>query len=343
MLDLSAFGSLPSDPPPPDLPLLDRPPLLPPLLDLASLGSLPSDPLPPDFPLLDRPLLLPPALDLASLDSLPSDPPPPDLPLLDQPLLVPPLLDLSSLDLAPPDLRSPYLPLSNLPSRDLSSPDLPLPDRPPRRRLLRDRPPLNLPLPKLRAESHAAAPPLAHAAPRPVLPTLDVRLHDQIYETNAVDAAGDRLPASRTYRARIANRSDQIVRRCQLFFCNPTNIQVVSGPFDLAPDEHLDLPALHVIDEADEPHALLYFLDAETWHVAQGQAAWLPEPGRFKVKVLSANAPPSALEVTLLHDAGMPFAWTLVEATEPDKAPTAGRKPLTRASFDTVAESSLGD
>jgi hypothetical protein len=54
--------------------------------------------------------------------------------------------------------------------------------------------------------------------------------------------------------------------------------------------------------------------------VAQGQAAWLPEPGHFKVKVLSANAPPSALEVKLLHDARMPFAWTLVEATEAEAA-----------------------
>jgi len=280
------------------------------------------------LPLLDRPLLGSPLLDLSSLGSLPSDPPPPDLPLLDRLLLVPPLLDLASLDLAPSDLRSPDLPLSNLPLRNRS-----LPDRSLRRRLLRSRPQLDLPPPDLHSEPQAPVPP---AARRPVGSTIDLRLHDQVYETAAVDAAGDRLPPSRAYRARVANRSNQTVRRCQLFFCNPMNIQVVSGPFDLAPGEHLDLPALRVIDGADDPHALLYFLDAETWHVAQGQAAWLPEPGHFKVKVLSANAPPSTLEVELLHDGRMPFAWTLVEATGSDKAPTAGRKPPSGASADTA-------
>ena len=159
---------------------------------------------------------------------------------------------------------------------------------------------------------------------------LQVRLHDQVYESDAVDTTGARLPASRAYVARIANRGDRRVRRCQLFFCNPTHIQVVSGPFDLAPGEQRDLPVLRVIDEADEPHALLYFLDAETWSVADGQAALLPEPGRFKVKVLSANAPEAALDVALACSAGTPLAWTLVEAAgveaAPKEAPKAGRK-----------------
>jgi len=115
---------------------------------------------------------------------------------------------------------------------------------------------------------------------------LQVRLHDQVYESAAVDTTGARLPASRAYVARVANRGDRRVRRCQIFFCNPTHIQVVSGPFDLAPGEQRDLPVLRVIDEAEEPHALLYFLDAETWRVADGQAAFLPEPGRFKVKAV---------------------------------------------------------
>ncbi len=117
-------------------------------------------------------------------------------------------------------------------------------------------------------------PPLTPAAARTALPPIDVRLHDQVHETTPVDTTGDRLPASRTYTARITNRSAKTVRRCQLFFCYPVHIKVVSGPFDLAPGEHRDLPALRVVDEADDPYALLYFLDAETWRVAAGQAAW---------------------------------------------------------------------
>ena len=187
------------------------------------------------------------------------------------------------------------------------------------------------PQPDLQSEPDPVVPPLTPAVARKALPPIDVRLHDQVHETTAVDTTGDRLPASRAYTARITNRSAKTVRRCQLFFCNPVHIQVVSGPFDLAPGEHRDLPALRVVDEADDPYALLYFLDAETWRVAAGQAAWLPEPGRFKVKVLSANAPAAALDVKLLRSAGTPLAWTLVEATEPDKAPKAGRKPLTWA------------
>ena len=176
-------------------------------------------------------------------------------------------------------------------------------------------------------------PPVAarERAPREKRPRegLQVRLHDQVYET-AVDTTGARLPGCRAYMARVANRGDKRVRRCQLFFVNATHVQVVSGPFDLGPGEHRDLPVLRVIDEADEPHALLYFLDGETWDVADGQAAWLPEPGRFKVKVLSANAPEAALDVALACSAGTPLAWTLVEAAEaeaaPKEAPKAGRK-----------------
>jgi hypothetical protein len=183
----------------------------------------------------------------------------------------------------------------------------------------------------------------AAATARTTLPPIDVRLHDQVHETTAADTTGDRLPASRAYMARITNRSGKTVRRCQLFFCNPTHIQVVSSPFDLAPGGHLDLPVLRVIDDADEPHALLYFLDAETWDVAAGQAAWLPEPGRFKVKVLSANAVTAALDVKLLRSAGTPLAWTLVEAAEPDKAPKAGRKRLAWTPSGAVAEPSPAD
>jgi len=338
LLDLSSLDVPPSNPPPSDLPPLDQPLLVQPLLDLSSLDALPSNPPPSDLPLLDGPLLLPPLLDLSSLDALPSNPPPSDLPLIDRPLLLPPMLELSSLDLAQADLRSAGHPPSNIPSRDFS-----LAGRPLRHRLLRGRTLVDPPPPGLQSESRAPAAPPVQAPTRPVLSTIDVRLHDQIYETTAVDSTGDRLPASRAYRARVSNHSDQTVHRCQLFFCNPMNIQVVSGPFDLAPGEHRDLPALRVIDEADEPRALLYFLDAETWHVAQGQAAWLPEPGLFKMKVLSANAPPSALEVKLVHDAQMPFAWTLVEATKSDKAPRAGRMPSVWASSDSVAEPSFGD
>ena len=185
--------------------------------------------------------------------------------------------------------------------------------------------------------------PRSAPTPRPVLPTIDVRLHDQMHETAAIDTTGARLPTARAYVARIANRGDKRVRRCQIFFCNPTHIQVVSGPFDLAPGEHRDLPVLRVIDQADEPHALLYFLDGETWGVADGQAAWLPEPGRFKVKVLSANAPATSLDVTLSRSAGAPAAWTLVEAIDAAEAAPAGRKRQGWAVPDAVAEPSAGD
>ena len=257
-------------------------------------------------------------LDLPPLDLAPFDSPPPDLLLLDQPLILPPLLDLPPLNLRP-SKRSPLAPS------------------------LLEPPPLDRPLPDLQFEPHATTLPLAQPAPRLISPAIDVRLHDQIHETTAVDTTGDRLPASRAYRARIANHSDQIIRRCQLFFCNPVNIQVVSAPFDLAPGEHRDLPALRIIDEADDPCALLYFLDAETWYVAAGQAAWLPEPGRFKVKVLSANAATAALDVKLSCSTGTPLAWTLVEGTEPDKAPKAGRKQSTWAPSGVVAEPNTGD
>jgi hypothetical protein len=178
--------------------------------------------------------------------------------------------------------------------------------------------------------------------PRHPLPPIEVRLHDQVYETDAVDTGGERLPPSRAYVARVTNRGDARVRRCQLFFGSPTHIQVVSGPFDLAPGAHRDLPVLRVIDDSDEPHALLYFLDGETWAVAQGQAAWLPEPGRFKVKVLSANAPAAALDVKLACSAGTPLAWTLLEA-DAETAPKPGRRRRAWTTAEAVAEPGAGD
>ena len=163
-------------------------------------------------------------------------------------------------------------------------------------------------------------------------PLLDIRLHDQLHETGIVDAIGEVMPAARAYVARITNRGDKALHRCQLFFGNPTHIQVVSGPFDLAPGEHCDLPVLRVIDHSDEPHALAYYLESETWQVAAGQAAWLPEPGRFKVKVLSADAPTVSLLVELACSATKPEAWTLIET-----APRAERRKRDRAAWSRAA------
>ncbi len=179
-----------------------------------------------------------------------------------------------------------------------------------------------------------AAPPRIVAAlearlPAPVLPSaLHLRLHGSAPEAGAVDAVGDVLPPARVFLARATNRGDALLQRCQLFFGTPTNIQVVSAPFDLAPGAHRDLAVLRTgtgIDAgADDPHALVYFLDRETWKVAQGQAAWLPDPGRFKVTALSADTTAAALEVDLSSETA---EWTLAEApaTGVDTAPTAAK------------------
>jgi hypothetical protein len=150
-------------------------------------------------------------------------------------------------------------------------------------------------------------------------PVLDVRLQDQVQETGAVDVAGEILPAARAYMTRITNRGDKPLTRCQLFFGNATHIQVVSGPFDLAPGDHRDLPVLRVIDRSDEPHALAYYLDPDTWQVAEGQAAWVPDPGTFKIKVLSADPAQVALKVDLSGSSTAPEAWTLIERATVDE------------------------
>ena len=179
-------------------------------------------------------------------------------------------------------------------------------------------------------------------APTAASSLLDIRLHDQLHETGIVDAIGEVMPAARAYVARITNRGDKALHRCQLFFGNPTHIQVVSGPFDLAPGQHRDLPVLRVIDQSDEPHALAYYLESETWQVAAGQAAWLPEPGRFKVKVLSADAPTAALNVDLTCSKTKPEAWTLIEAAPPTERRKRDRAGWAGAATP-VAELNSGD
>jgi hypothetical protein len=214
--------------------------------------------------------------------------------------------------------------------------------------------------PRLYAELHARAPTVVQA-PEPVtmavaaatpapklvatpapLPPLDVRLHDQMHETEMRDAIGEIMPAARAYVARVTNRGDRAVHRCQLFLGNPTHIQVVSGPFDLEPGQHRDLPVLRVIDQSDEPHALAYYLESETWQVASGQAAWLPDAGRFKVKVLSADAPTAALNVDLTCSKTKPEAWTLIEAAPPTERRKRDRAGWAGAATP-VAEPSSGD
>ena len=212
--------------------------------------------------------------------------------------------------------------------------------------------------PRLYAELHAR-PPVVVQAPEPApmavaasvaktvtapapLPPLDVRLQDQVHETALCDAIGEAMPAARAYVARVTNRGDKAVHRCQLFLGNPTHIQVVSGPFDLEPGQHRDLPVLRVIDQSDEPHALAYYLESETWQVAAGQAAWLPDPGRFKVKILSADAPTAALNVDLTCSKTKPEAWTLIEAAPPTERRKRDRAGWSGAAAP-VVEPSSGD
>ena len=183
-------------------------------------------------------------------------------------------------------------------------------------------------------------------APKRRPPVLDVRLQDQLQEVGAVDVAGEILPPSRAYMARITNRGDKTLGRCQLFFGNATHIQVVSGPFDLAPGQHRDLPVLRVIDRSDEPHALAYYLDPDTWQVAEGQAAWVPDAGKFKVKVLSADTAQVALKVDLAGNSATAEAWTLIESVAADDAarPEAGdrQRPMWTGAI-TAPEPNSGD
>ena len=46
-------------------------------------------------------------------------------------------------------------------------------------------------------------------------------------EVGAVDVAGEILPASRAYMARVTNRGDRPLGRCQLFFGNATHMFTV--------------------------------------------------------------------------------------------------------------------
>ena len=91
---------------------------------------------------------------------------------------------------------------------------------------------------------------------------------------------------------------------------------------------------LRVIDHCDEPHARLPTISRANLAGGRGQAAWLPEPGRFKVKVLSADAPTASLHVELACSATKPEAWTLIEA-----APRAQRRGRERAVWTATGSS----
>lgn len=130
---------------------------------------------------------------------------------------------------------------------------------------------------------------------------LELLLRPDAAYNSFVDAAGERLPATRVFLLRVENGGPIMLRDCQVSF-GPLGGQFyypTSGPFDLRLGEHRDLPVLHIESQKDDPRAMIYMMDPQAWKPLQGGQAWLPAPGDYEIRVLSADTPPAVLVVTL--------------------------------------------
>jgi hypothetical protein len=129
---------------------------------------------------------------------------------------------------------------------------------------------------------------------------LRITLHDQpAYEAELLDADGNSLPVDFVFLIRLAN-GNKFLRQCQVFFGLPNDgpSHPVSGCFDLRRSEQKDIPVLRT-KNTDDRRAIVYILRPSDWKISPQGPAWLPGPGLYEIKVLSADASPATLNVRL--------------------------------------------
>jgi hypothetical protein len=133
------------------------------------------------------------------------------------------------------------------------------------------------------------------------------------YEVGLRDAAGNELPHSHIFVVRVVNSGDRFLQKCQLTFGQKTRMNYpVSGCFDLRQGEYRDLPVLRVNAKAGDPRAFVYLLESPDWKISADGPSWLPGPGTYEIRVLSADANPASLDVKLSR---VGIEWRLECAT----------------------------
>jgi hypothetical protein len=137
---------------------------------------------------------------------------------------------------------------------------------------------------------------------RPPASDMAISLDGQIYES-FTDENNELLPSSLSFALRLINRGDKFLKNCQITFGLGHARYPVSNCFDLRRGEQICRPFLRTkdlpIDHRENRHALVYFLNNETWKIMADGPAWLAAPGLYEIEVLSADTAPASLLVKL--------------------------------------------
>jgi hypothetical protein len=130
---------------------------------------------------------------------------------------------------------------------------------------------------------------------------IDLILHkDMAYESGLVDVNGNQLPPAKVFIVRITNGGDKFLQKCQITFGQKGRFNYpVSGCFDLRRGEYKDLAVLRVNYRGEDSRAFVYFLQSIDWKISVDGPSWLPGPGIYEIRALSADTHPAALDVEL--------------------------------------------
>jgi hypothetical protein len=129
------------------------------------------------------------------------------------------------------------------------------------------------------------------------------------FEGGLADAEGNELPSGMVFHVRVTNCGEKLLQRCQITFGVKENFSyLVTAPFDLRQGEHRDLGFLRVRSLWPESRAVVHIFGPDDRKIPANSPAWLPKPGVYEIKALSADTKPATLDVELSRtDAG----WSL--------------------------------
>jgi hypothetical protein len=171
------------------------------------------------------------------------------------------------------------------------------------------------------------APPRLYAQLQAKIPTpprsdIGLALFDSVaWESGLLDAAGQELPAAKVFHVRVKNNADKFLEKCQLVFGQKDRLHYpVSGIFDLRSGEYRDLPVIRMNLRDHRP--FMYFLDGPDWKVSPSGPSWLLAPGKYEIRVLSANTSPASLDVDLSGSLMSPEEeWKLAQCPSAERVP----------------------
>jgi hypothetical protein len=125
-------------------------------------------------------------------------------------------------------------------------------------------------------------------------------LDDKPAFESLTDAEGNELHNGMIFCARVTNGGEKFLQKCQITFGIKGQFSyLVTAPFDLRPGEHREWGVLRVRSLPPEVRAVVYSFLPDEKKIQATSPAWLPKPGIYEIRALSADTKPATLDVRL--------------------------------------------